>query len=133
VCENLEVWVSHNYSFKKGNLLTNHYRERTGKNTKYRQNQGVLYRAVDNIAETYTAFVIKQKANQMSLYENTVILRMCDVRSGDCLTQKRSFVGVQTVQRHRKWDTPLWCVEASTSADIVNAVHEGMDLSTITT
>jgi len=52
---------------------------------------------------------------------------MCDVRSGDCLTQKRSCVWVQTVQRHKKWDTPLWCVEASTSANLVNAVHKGME------
>jgi hypothetical protein len=35
-------------------------------------------------------------------------------------------VGVQTVQRHKKWDTSLWCAEASTSANLVNAVHKGM-------
>jgi len=50
LCENLEVWVSRNYSSKRGNLLTNHYRERNGKNTKYSQNQGVLCRAVGNNA-----------------------------------------------------------------------------------
>lgn len=54
---------------------------------------------------------------------------MCDVRSGDCLTQKRFCVEVQTIQRHKKWDKPLWCVEASTSANLVNAVHKGMDLT----
>ena len=52
---------------------------------------------------------------------------MSDVRSGDSLTQKRSFVGVQTVQRRKKWDTPLWRVEASTSANLVNAVQKGME------
>jgi len=52
---------------------------------------------------------------------------MCDVRSGDCLTQKGSCVGVQTVQRYKMWDTPLWCVEARTSANLVNAVHYRME------
>jgi len=60
--------VFHNYSSKKGNLLTNHYRERTGKITKYGQNQGVLYRADGFIAEIDTVLVIKQKAKQMTLY-----------------------------------------------------------------